>query len=612
MVSAAFNSAPAAVRYVDVNSATPTPPYTNWATAATNIQDAVDVALAGDEVLVTNGVYQTGGGGINRVIVDKPVTVQSVNGPTETRIVGGYSTRCAHLANGALIAGFTLTNGSAKTAGGGTSISGAGGAVSSPAGGGTVSNCVMTGNWADTYGGAAYNTTLINCVLSNNVGGYGGGASGGALTNCTLSDNRASFGGGAHSNVLSNCTLTDNGAYGDGGGAYNCILNDCTVASNHADLGGGTYGGTSTNCIFTHNSALRKGGGAYQTTISDSVLARNGVNGGGSSEGGGAYECSLFRSVLTENVAYGSSAYGGGAFGGALEGCTLSWNVAGLGGGTAYSRLVNCLLLRNQAGAGGGAFRASLNNCTLSINSASAQGGGAYESSIRNSIVYYNSAPFGENYRNGTLINPPIIASCITPMPTNGVGNISAEPLFVDQATGNLRLQSNSPCINAGNNSYAPSGVDLDGNPRIAGGTVDMGAYEFQTPSSLLSYAWAQQYGLPTDGSADYSDADTDLMNNWQEWIAGTVPTDVASALRLLTPTPGVSGTIVSWESVSNRTYFLERASDLGDQPAFSMLTSNIVGELGTTSFTDTNAVGSGPFFYQVVEQRPFLRPDSF
>jgi hypothetical protein len=181
------------------------------------------------------------------------------------------------------------------------------------------------------------------------------------------------------------------------------------------------------------------------------------------------------------------------------------------------------------------------------------------------------------------------------------LGNVANPPLFVNtNGWANLRLQSNSPCINAGNNAFAPSLADLDGHARIVGGTVDIGAYEFQTPASAISYAWLQQYGLPTDGSADLADSDGEGLNNWQEWRAGTVPTNALSALRMLSPTGSASGITLSWESVDTRYYWLERASDLSMQPIFSIIAANLPGQAGTTTYTDTNATVTGPFFYRV------------
>src|SRR6516225_5011729 len=93
LLLASAGTALAAVHYVDLNSTNTTPPYSDWSTAATNIQDAVDAAMAGEEIIVTNGVYANGGrptvdSTTDRVAVDKPLKLRSVNGPTVTTIDG--------------------------------------------------------------------------------------------------------------------------------------------------------------------------------------------------------------------------------------------------------------------------------------------------------------------------------------------------------------------------------------------------------------------------------------------------------------------------------------------------------------------------------------------
>src|ERR1039457_851540 len=84
----AASSLPAATLYVSLANTSPTPPYTNWMTAAANIQQAVGAAAAGDVIVVTNGLYAGG------VSVSKPLTLLSVNGPQFTAIDGAGAVRC--------------------------------------------------------------------------------------------------------------------------------------------------------------------------------------------------------------------------------------------------------------------------------------------------------------------------------------------------------------------------------------------------------------------------------------------------------------------------------------------------------------------------------------
>src|SRR6185369_4586928 len=141
-------------------------------------------------VLVTNGSYSSGGRAaadseINRVTVDKPLAVRSVNGPEVTIINGGQSVRCAYLASGAKLYGFTLRNGVANYGAG----------VFCKSASAVVSNCVVADNSAASSGSGAQGGTLNNCRLSGNrgsgVGAVAGGAANCTLNNCTLSANLA-------------------------------------------------------------------------------------------------------------------------------------------------------------------------------------------------------------------------------------------------------------------------------------------------------------------------------------------------------------------------------------------------------------------------------------
>lgn len=269
---ATFNLS-AATLYVSLDSPNPNPPYTDWATAAHVIQDAVDAARNGDTVLVGDGVYEVGQRevsvldtnlshprwievGVSRIVVTNYIRLRSVNGPLVTTINGGErselgditnSVRCVFLGANALLGGFTLTNGYADE-GGGIFIEG--------------------------------NSVVSNCVLTGNSARLGGGAFGGCFFNCEFNGNSAAEGGGALIAVLNNCTLRENfaGEFFGGGGASLCVLNNCLVTRNSAAImGGGVYGGAVNNCTVTENNAGEMGGGVVANWMLETCVLYNSI-----------------------------------------------------------------------------------------------------------------------------------------------------------------------------------------------------------------------------------------------------------------------------------------------------------------------------------------------
>jgi hypothetical protein len=254
----------AATCYVWTNSPV-NGPGTAWTNAFRNIQGAIDAAASNDTVLVTNGIYATGGRVVhgamtNRIALTKPILVRSVNGAAVTVIRGAYhpgttnggsAVRCAYVTNGAVLVGFTLTNGATCTSGDVFREMSGGGVWCEP--GGILSNCTLTGNSAYVLGAGAYHGTFNTCTLvANKAGGDGGGAYDGTLNNCMLRANSSGdMGGGSYEGTLNNCTLAGNSAFYYGGGSYYGTLNNCIVYFNTAPNGTNWTAGTLRYCCTT-------------------------------------------------------------------------------------------------------------------------------------------------------------------------------------------------------------------------------------------------------------------------------------------------------------------------------------------------------------------------
>src|SRR5262249_39287825 len=150
--------------------------------------------------------------------------------------------------NGAVLVGFTLTNGATLAASDFIPDHSGGGVWCEPIGA-VISNCVLIGNSA-VQGGAAFDGVLNNCALIDNSATLGGGASCSILNNGMLTGNSARWGGGASGSTLNNCTLTANSAT-EGGGSFEGTLNNCIVYYNKASASNANFSRSTLNYSCT-------------------------------------------------------------------------------------------------------------------------------------------------------------------------------------------------------------------------------------------------------------------------------------------------------------------------------------------------------------------------
>ena len=187
----------------------------SWTKAFKSIGKAIESAQSGESVSVAAGNYDpidTAG---------KDLNIVGVAGAAATVIDGGSSSRCALLSDGATLTGFTLQNG----------------------------KCIST---TENDGGAcARGGTLVGCVLRNGIATYGGGAFDSTLVRCTVTDNIGD-GGGLHSGIAYDSFFGFNGGNQGGAAKYSDLYN-CTVVGNRAYYCGALFGCESYNGVFYGN-----------------------------------------------------------------------------------------------------------------------------------------------------------------------------------------------------------------------------------------------------------------------------------------------------------------------------------------------------------------------
>ncbi|MFY0673188.1 MAG: hypothetical protein JXQ87_07275 [Bacteroidia bacterium] len=492
---------------------------TSWSDAFVHLQDALAVASSGDDIWIADGNYYPDlGSGITKDHRDESFTVPSgitlyggFNGSETVLNQRDYSTNVVtlsgnigntnshadnskvilKLSNNAVIDGLSISKGNG-TSGSGVYIEGATGGVSAE-----ILNSKFNSNIVSGNGGAIYIEGKDFEVKVN-------------ISNCSFLQNQANNGGAIYANKVKH-------------------------VSNNL-----TYGLSIENCFFSTNNASAKGGAMYlnesvysidQSSFSSNLASSNGgaihlvgCNDRSNISRGKRYINLIFNSKFESN---------NGLNGGAIS---LEQSAANIPNNYA---LVGCSFRANNAsstsGKGGALYttygECNVINCSFGYNTAF-KGGALYNShtaaNISNSVFGNNTS--SDDTKHNHLFsegnNTTDLSWCIVDGTLDHVPSINlfvvenTSPSFTSSSS--LALQNSSLAINGitlpelgsdANPNYwayfrnASTSVDADGNRRIVGEKIDLGAFEngtYTTPTTVSdNVTYSESFG-PEFGVKEY------------------------------------------------------------------------------------------------------------
>ncbi len=399
------------------------------------IQAAVDAAAEGDTIELPEGTL-SGSGNCNVLVTGKNLTIRGAG--TGRTVIDCQGAGRAFLFLGAavghrtLLEDLTIQNG-AQNVGGGLAMAGSASPI--------LRGVEIRACSADT-GGGIYSLAGTDWLAEGLV----------------LRDNHAAQGGGGISmqiprGRISKCLFEGNSSDTVGGGV---VIGSLPGPDGFSGL-------RIEDSVFRANTAAQTGGGLYSEMSDNYTIDRCVFTGNAAVTTGGAIDVVGDFLIVNSDVAF-------------VQNCLIVGNTAAFGGG-----------LRSVLGS------LIVQNCTIVANEATTHAGGLFAAGdglfLLNSILWDNDSPDAsvqERQLDVAGVNAVLRFVFFNDVQGSSPGpsNLSVDPQFVAPGAGDYRLQTTSPCVDAGLFAFPSIGGqrDLDRHPRVQGAGIDLGAYEVAPP----------------------------------------------------------------------------------------------------------------------------------